>query len=121
MTALKLVVFDCDGTLHNSVGGVEQGLQYALSINGITGIDVSGVGRMLARPLYMVVPHLLNVSADDAIVGQVLDAYDTYMDNDGHPRQMGSLYTDIETMLSQLYAHGSVSYTHLTLPTTVIV
>ena len=103
---LKLVIFDCDGTLHNSVGGIALGLRHALDEHshkhGLESPDLSGLGRRLARPMHHVIDELLGHTVPDAVVQSVLASYENYMD--GKP--VGALYDGIEDVLSQLQSRG---------------
>ena len=99
---LKLVLFDCDGTLHNSVGGIALGLQYAFTQHGLDVPNLDTVGRHLARPMPYVIGELLGKHATDTGVQSVLSTYENYMDN----KPIGALYQGIPHVLSHLQEHG---------------
>ena len=99
---LKLVIFDCDGTLHNSVGGIELGLKHAFSQNGLDAPDLRGLGRRLAQPMGYIIPQLLGHQVTDERVNSVLSSYEDYMDN----KPLGALYDGISDVLKQLHSRG---------------
>ena len=99
---LKLVIFDCDGTLHNSVGGIELGLKHAFAQNGLDMPDVTGLGRRLAQPMGYIIPQLLGHKATDELTKSVLATYETYMDN----KPIGALYEGITDVLSKLQSRN---------------
>ena len=99
---LKLVIFDCDGTLHNSVGGVELGLYHAFAKNNLPKPDLTGLGRRLARPMYDVIGTVLDRDTPDGVGKSVLSDYENYMD--GKP--IGSLYDGVMDVLAELQSRG---------------
>lgn len=99
---LKLVIFDCDGTLYNNIGGIVQGLDFALSQHGYFNTNLSDVKYNLARPFNTMVGDLISLPADNATTTAIAETYHNHMIE----QDTGDLYPNTIATLESLKNAG---------------
>lgn len=103
MKQYKLVIFDWDGTVMDSVGKIVQCMQIAARQCDLPVPDASAVGNIIGISLHPAIKILFNLS-DDAAADTVVAAYKTaYLEQDVTPCPMFDGAVD---MLAALHQQG---------------
>ena len=106
MSAIRLAVFDCDGTLSDGQAGVCHAMDTAFAVAGLPAPDQHQVRRIVGLSLPQAVRHL----APDAAPEQQAAAVEAYKAAFRASREDGSLreplYPGIVDLLHRLHGHG---------------
>ena len=106
MSAIRLAVFDCDGTLSDGQAGVCHAMDTAFAVAGLPAPDQHLVRRIVGLSLPQAVRHL----APDAAPEQQAAAVEAYKAAFRASREDGSLreplYPGIVDLLHRLHGHG---------------
>lgn len=103
--ALRLALFDCDGTLADSEASIVDAVHAAFGESGLEAPDrghiVANIGRSLDAFLQHVAPELTPAEA-----GQLIDAYRGHFARLRAERGVDPLFPGLDTVLRQLRAQG---------------
>jgi len=109
MTALKLVIFDCDGTLVDSQHAIVAAMNDAFAAEALTPPPRAAVLSVVGLSLDLAVARLLSDAADDALVERMALGYKASF---GERRRRAEveepLYPGIRTTIAALAARSDV-------------
>ena len=100
----KLILFDLDGTLIDSLEDLSEAVNYALGLRGLPLHTVSEYRRMVGHGVRNLVKQALPEGADDTLVDSALADFKAYYQAhiDVHTRP----YPGMPELLTELQAHG---------------
>ena len=100
----KLILFDLDGTLIDSLEDLSEAVNHALGLRGLPLHTVAEYRRMVGHGVRNLVKQALPEGADDTLVDSALADFKTYyqahIDVHTHP------YSGMPELLTELQAHG---------------
>ena len=101
---IKLILFDLDGTLIDSLEDLADAVNHALGLRGLPLHSVTEYRRMVGHGVRNLVKQALPEGADDALVDSALSDFKAYYQAhiDVHTRP----YPGIPELLTDLQAHG---------------
>ena len=101
---IKLILFDLDGTLIDSLEDLADAVNHALGLRGLPLHSVAEYRRMVGHGVRNLVKQALPEGADDALVDSALTDFKAYYQAhiDVHTRP----YPGIPELLTDLQAHG---------------
>lgn len=101
---IKLILFDLDGTLIDSLEDLADAVNHALGLRGLPLHSVAEYRRMVGHGVRNLVKQALPEGADDALVDSALSDFKAYYQAhiDVHTRP----YPGIPELLTDLQAHG---------------
>ncbi len=101
---IKLILFDLDGTLIDSLEDLAEAVNHALGLRGLPLHSVAEYRRMVGHGVRNLVKQALPEGADDALVDSALSDFKAYYQAhiDVHTRP----YPGIPELLTDLQAHG---------------
>ena len=101
---IKLILFDLDGTLIDSLEDLADAVNHALGLRGLPLHSVAEYRRMVGHGVRHLVKQALPEGADDALVDSALTDFKAYYQAhiDVHTRP----YPGIPELLTDLQAHG---------------
>ena len=101
---IKLILFDLDGTLIDSLEDLAEAVNHALGLRGLPLHSVAEYRRMVGHGVRNLVKQALPEGADDALVDSALTDFKAYYQAhiDVHTRP----YPGIPELLTDLQAHG---------------
>ena len=100
----KLILFDLDGTLIDSLEDLSEAVNYALGLRGLPLHTVAEYRRMVGHGVRNLVKQALPEGSDDALIDAALADFKAYYQShiDVHTRP----YPGIPELLTELHAHG---------------
>ena len=72
---LKLVIFDCDGTLVDSQHMIHSAMRMAFEGQGMLAPDIAAVRRVVGLSLFDAVERILPEGSEAALINQLVDGY----------------------------------------------
>ena len=106
MAAVRLVVFDCDGTLVDSQHAIVTAMQGALAAHGLAAPQALAVRRTAGLPVDDAVARLLPVGAQDRLAGIARSFRDLAGELRAQPDHQEPLYPGTRKVLETLAAQG---------------
>jgi len=100
----KLILFDLDGTLIDSLEDLSEAVNHALGLRGLPLHTVAEYRRMVGHGVRNLVKQALPEGSDDALIDAALADFKAYYQShiDVHTRP----YPGIPELLTELHAHG---------------
>lgn len=109
MSKYKLVIFDLDGTLLNTIGDIHNALNYALRVNGLNQVEIADSTRFIGNGVKVLIARALDyvgVNSDENsdLYNSVMEAYKTNYSKSSNIRT--APYDGVENVLEYLKNEG---------------